>query len=392
MPAFISPEEIKKQVGRWYPEFLAATLQGTDFFPRDIRYPKVKPATLAQHFGDIHQSLIRLRAKSQEGLGAGYTVVWAEVNSRTIGRNQFPVRIYVAHREDYLSLLSAERREHFQQFEAAVALIRQKFPRLEGWMAGNEKKVGKYGPVWADLLRVCDWFVHHDEADRYFIRELPIRVHTKFVEQHKPILNELLTYLLPPSRVRSTFTGNREHNFEKRFGLKYDETLIRFRLLDRDILPGVEDLSIKHSVFAQTPLPEAQGIITENKMTFLTLPILKNTFALFGGGFNIHLLREAHWLRHKHLYYWGDLDAHGFIILSQLRQRFEHVDSLMMDRATFDAFYDGDHGPPAANVNTDGLREDEQEIFSYLKEHNFRLEQEKIPHWYAVEKISQVIC
>ncbi|MGB3777485.1 MAG: Wadjet anti-phage system protein JetD domain-containing protein, partial [Tunicatimonas sp.] len=289
-----------------------------------------------------------------------------------------------------LSLLSTERKHHFQQFEAAVALIREQFPPLEGWMPGNEKKLGEYGPGWADLLRVGDWFLHHYVADRYYIRELPIRVHTKFVEQHKPILNELLSYLLPPHQVRDDFVGNREHNFEKRFGLKYDESLIRVRTLNRNGLPGLNDLSIRHSAFAQTPWPEAQGIITENKMNFLTLPALENTFAIFGGGFNIHLLRHAEWLKHKRLYYWGDLDAHGFIMLAQLRQLFAHVESLMMDRATFDAFYVGDHGPLAANVSTDGLREDEQKLFYYLKENNLRLEQEKIPHWYVLAQLRQL--
>ncbi len=390
MPAFISPADIKKQAGRWYPDFLAATLRGEDFFPRDIRFPKVKPAALAKHFGEVHASLLQLRAKSKETVGKGYTVGWEEVNNRTIGRNQFPVRIFVAHQQDYLSLLSAERRDHFQQFEAAVTLVRQEFPPLEGWMAGNEKKLGDYGPAWADLLRVCDWFLHHHAADRYFIRELPVRVHTKFVEQHKAILSELLTYILPPHQVRNAFVGNREHNFEKRFGLKYDETLVRFRLLDRDLLPGVNDLSIRHSVFTQTPLPEAQGIITENKMNFLTLPARADTFALFGGGFNIHLLRHAKWLNHKHLYYWGDLDAHGFIILAQLRQLFAHVESLMMDRATFDAFYADDHGPPVANVSTNGLREDEKELFLHLKENNLRLEQEKIPHHFVVAQLDRI--
>jgi hypothetical protein len=390
MPAFISPEEIKKQAGRWYPDFLAATLRAEDFFPRDIRFPKMKSSALAKHFGEVHASLVQLRTKSKEAVGQGYTVEWEEVNNRTIGRNRFPVRIFVAHQQDYLSLLSAERRNHFQQFEGAVAQTRETFPLLEGWMPGNEKKLGDYGSVWADLLRVCDWFVHHYEADRYFIRELPIRVHTKFVEQHKAILSELLTYLLPPHRVRSEFTGNREHNFERRFGLKYDETLVRFRLLDQDFLPGMNDLSIPHSVFAQTPLPETQGIITENKINFLTLPVRADTFAIFGGGFNIHLLRHADWLHRKHLYYWGDLDAHGFLMLAQLRQLFGHVDSLMMDRATFDTFYAGDNGPPAANVNTDGLREDEQELFHYLQENNLRLEQEKIPYPYVLTQLDRV--
>lgn len=56
-----------------------------------------------------------------------------------------------------------------------------------------------------------------------YIRELPIMVHTKFVEQHKDILKELLDILI------SDYVKKDEKRFEARYNLKYDEELIRIR-------------------------------------------------------------------------------------------------------------------------------------------------------------------
>lgn len=66
------------------------------------------------------------------------------------------------------------------------------------------------------------------------------------------------------------------------------------------------------------------------------------------------------------------------------------VAGVRLVRATFDAFYVGDHGPPAANVSTDGLRKDEQELFYYLQENNLRLELEKIPYQYVMTQLNRI--
>ena len=75
-------------------------------------------------------------------------------------------------------------------------------------------------------------------------------------------------------------------------------------------------------------------------MTFLTLPALPNTFALHGGGFKVSGLAAMPWLKECPLIYWGDLDAQGFQILSQLRAIFPHVAALMMNEATLQTFSD----------------------------------------------------
>ena len=124
-------------------------------------------------------------------------------------------------------------------------------------------------------------------------------------------------------------------------------------------------------------------------MNMLTFPAQSNGIVVFGKGFGVDIMKNVEWLKTKKIYYWGDLDAHGFQILSEIRTHFEQVESFLMNRHTFDSFYEGDKGTET-NVEKDlCLTPDECEMFKYLKENNLRLEQEKIPHEYVRTKIPQ---
>ena len=105
--------------------------------------------------------------------------------------------------------------------------------------------------------------------------------------------------------------------------------------------------------------------------------------------FGVETICDVEWLKDKDIFYWGDLDAQGFQILSLLRSHFGQVKSFLMDRPTFDEFFEGDKGTPT-NVEKDlCLTPEENEMFQYLKIHNLRLEQEKVPYEYAIERIPQ---
>ncbi|MGL6266523.1 MAG: Wadjet anti-phage system protein JetD domain-containing protein, partial [Chitinophagaceae bacterium] len=127
-------------------------------------------------------------------------------------------------------------------------------------------------------------------------------------------------------------------------------------------------------------------IITENKMTFLALPSVKSAIAVWsGGGFMISYLKNVLWLHEKKIAYWGDLDSHGFTILNQLRTYFPQTVSTMMDMETFELFKKEGlvPGEKTNAINLSKLSEAEMKVFTFLKESNFRLEQEKIRQNYV---------
>jgi hypothetical protein len=55
---------------------------------------------------------------------------------------------------------------------------------------------------------------------------------------------------------------------------------------------------------------------------------------VFGAGYGFDILAKARWLHDRRLFYWGDIDTHGFAILDQLRGYFPHARSFLMDRET----------------------------------------------------------
>ena len=175
-----------------------------------------------------------------------------------------------------------------------------------------------------------------------------------------------------------------ENKFERRFGLRYDEPQIRLRLLDdtlRDVLSWpAADISLTLSDCAR--LMGINGrylIIVENKMTFLTLPPVENGVAIWGKGFQVNLLREVDWLADCPIIYWGDLDAQGFAILSQLRGYWPQTRSFLMNAETLEKYREFVvAGTPSPEMNLAHLDEVETAVYQQLTIHNWRLEQERI--------------
>lgn len=72
----------------------------------------------------------------------------------------------------------------------------------------------------------------------------------------------------------------------------------------------------------------------DNEITYLSLPPVPDAIAILGSGYAAVLLRHLPWLDDVDLRYWGDTDSHGIAILDQVRGRFPHTTSLLMDHAT----------------------------------------------------------
>lgn len=370
----ITLDKIKVWAERQYWLYLQIWLRGEAFQPLELPVGKLPSAYL-----ELREAVQQLQGGSKEVRGYGYRLEYQSQNTRQFGAQTFPARIYIDTEADLLRLLRRE--TEFSRFAQDVATIRRALPQLELWLLAHPKRVIDCHGLWPDLLAVCAYFVAHPLPNLY-IRELPIPIHTKFIEQNEGILRQLLDSLLPPDTVEPVT------HFERRYGLRYDEPLIRFRHLSA--LP-YSDLSVPLSQFAATPIPARRCIISENKMTFLTLPLLPDTFALFGAGFRIELLSEVGWLRACELLYWGDLDAHGFQILSMLRGIFPHVHSVMMDRVTFDQFREfAVPGTPVKEMILPGLDDAEAALFHELQQNNLRLEQERISHEYALAQILKI--
>lgn len=386
----ITPDEIRQTAERKYLAFLRASVQGEPFFPLAIRFRKAKAS---DDYLALRQWVGELLAGSKAERGFGYEVALAERELRRYGRQSLPSRITIETADDFLHLIG--KGDEFERWQTAVAHTLARFPQLQDWLAQYPQHVLPHLTVWNDLLTVCTYFVDHPHPNLY-LRELPVPVHTKFIEDNQTILRYLLDELLPPAAILTD-----ESQFERRFGLRYDEPQIRLRLLDdglrRELGWPAADVGLTLSdcaglVGMNGPFDAAQGklaiLIVENKMTFLTLPPVKNGLAVWGKGFQVNLLREIGWLADCAIWYWGDLDAQGFAILSQLRGYWPQTRSFLMDADTLEKYREFVvAGTPMADVELVNLAGEETAVYQQTITHNWRLEQERISQADVVEAI-----
>lgn len=375
----ITPEEIFLKAKRLYPKFLSAYLQDEEFFPCEFPIGK-RP----KDYLKLRDAILQLIDRSKEKLGYGYDLELTSRNTRDNGTQLLPSRIFIANSKDYLKML--KKQQEFDRFQELVTLTRSRLPQLEPWLEKYPVRAIEYASVWKDLLKVCCYFQNNPQPNLY-IRELPIPVHTKFIEQHSKILRQLLDAILPEEAIQTS-----ESDFEKRFNLRYDETSIRFRVLDASLqkqynLPAT-DISLPLSQFAQLDFQPSLFIIVENKIPFLTLLQLPNTFGLFGQGKAVNVLHQVKWLQNCSIVYWGDFDFEGFAMLSQVRGIFPQTRSLMMDAEALHKFRDYQGKKSVQNPRTlPNLTTEEKEVLDIISQEQTWLEQEHISHEYAVKQL-----
>jgi hypothetical protein len=384
----ISPDEIKQQALKWWKPFLQSHVAGQDFFPKSIdRIGKIKSSQVLADFNAVQNQVSELYNYSKTQLGYGYIVKTAEKNFRRTGSHDLPDLIEFDSPDDYIRYVG--KTKEWQTFLKNHKLVLEAIPFLKDWILANPDQMTISGKNWLDILKVCQYFLINPRPELY-IRQLPIEVHTKFIENNEAILKSLLDFLIPDH-----ITNSLEKSFAKRYHLKYDEPpQIRLRILDQQLsIANLTDLLIKVSDFKEINTNCRNIILTENKMNFLTLPDMPCTLAIWsGGGFNISYLKGVKWLREKKIFYWGDLDIQGFHILHQMRSYYPQTISLMMDRITLSQFKDDiDKGQPGSIVNLELLTAEEKSLFQYLKEGNLRLEQEKISQSYADSILKNIL-
>lgn len=384
----ISPSEIRSQAFKWWKQFLQAYLRGESFFPKTIdRIGKIKSSEIREDINALQSKLEALYQESKERISYGYTVNKAEANFRKTGRHVLPQSITIDTIHDYICLLGKQK--EWKKFLENVQLIRNALPALEQWIVEHPLDVIDNEGDWANILLVCRFFIDNPRPVLY-LRQLPIPISTKFIETHQAVIVSLLDFLIPDHRRNEI-----EKEITLRFHLKYDEPTIRVRILDRNIsVQGLSDMRIPLSNFSTFDFKCNNVIITENKMNFLALPELTDTIAIWsGGGFNINVLKEIPWLNSVKIFYWGDLDIQGFQILHQMRTYYSHTRSVMMDTSTFNKFKKEGllKGKPGTMKNLNCLNAEELQMFAFLKQHNCRLEQEKIWQVYSDNVLHAII-
>jgi len=218
--------------------------------------------------------------------------------------------------------------------EYRIVQAEKRIPLIRPWIAERPLVALSYRGIWDQVMAVVEWIAAHD-ASRLYLRQMDVEgVDTKFVERHQRLLDELLTAVLPPDRVDLSYSAR---DFTLRFGFLAKPGYTRFRLFSesRSSFPlGVTELTLRTDELAEFAPDVTTVFVVENEVTYLAFPEVADSIVVFGSGFALTALRTLPWLQGKRIIYWGDIDTHGFDILSRLRARIGTVRSMLMDTDT----------------------------------------------------------
>ena len=359
--------ELRKKALRQYEKVLLAYFDEPIVFPLFIPFSRKLDKTQGASFIFEQQKELILNSKTL--LGFGYSLELKE-NKKT--KQSEIISIYFENLSDLLQF--TDKTNDYHIFERNVKDCLNQVPQLFALFQKYPKIILEQQGKWADLLKVCQYFIQNPKPDLY-VRNLPISVHSKFIEDNQSILKILFDSLI------IEHVNVNERNFFKRYNLQIEEPSVKIRFLDNEILlhPKLSQMSVWISEFHALSLDCERVVIIENLTTFLSFPKLSNSLALWGGGFAVNLLADIDWLKSKELYYWGDIDIHGFQILSQFRTHYPTVKSILMDNNTFQKYYENGKGGDFNMIPVNNLTISELEVYEIILENNLRLEQERIP-------------
>ncbi len=375
-----TPADLKAQVRKlWDRGLLLASLAGGEaLFPRRLALRSPDSRGLSERFPEVREWIAELSAAA-----GSYRIEWRSVNHRVLGANEIPAAIWVDTLEEALGLIG--KRRAADQFATLVELTREKQPELVPWLAKRPLRALELSEDWSRLLEIVTWVLKHPRPAIY-LRQIDLPgVHTKLIEGHRGVLAELLDLVLPGEAIDPTHTGI--GGFCRRYGFLDKPLRVRFRVLDRNIrLPAVEsdqDITLTQASFASLDLPASKVFITENEINFLAFPDVPDAMVIFGAGYGFDNLADASWLHQRGIYYWGDIDTHGFAILNQLRGFFPHAVSFLMDLQTLLAHRSlwGVEAQPETGTLA-RLNSEESVLYDQLRRNHWgdrvRLEQERI--------------
>jgi hypothetical protein len=116
---------------------------------------------------------------------------------------------------------------------------------------------------------------------------------------------------------------------------------------------------------------------------------------VWGKGFEVDRVGSLPWLADADVFYWGDVDTHGFAILDRLRAWLPEARSVLMDRETLTVHHERwvtEPTPTASRLTR--LTPDERALYEDLISDRFavnvRLEQDRIDWAWVTERLSAI--
>lgn len=324
----------------------------------------------------------------QKWQGVG-TLVWSDRRWRSLGAQRLPDKLVLPGPADVASWAGETAR--WGGASMRYAEITTRWPSLGLVIARHFDVLADYSETdYRRLYTMLEWIVANPNSNLY-PRQLPIAgLDSKWLEGRKGLLSDLV----------ATIKGEvGERDFFQVCGLKPLPHLIRMRILDQVLskqLGGLTDILAPWEELACLDLSVSVVFVVENLQTGLAFPDIPGAVVFMRLGYNVDVLARLPWIAKAKCIYWGDLDTHGFAILSRARTYLPAFQSILMDEETLfkhETLWVEEQKQHAAD-ELPQLSEFEQKLYKGIKQHqwgqNVRLEQERIAWNYAWSLLSSV--
>lgn len=211
-------------------------------------------------------------------------------------------------------------------------------------------------------------------GENKFIRQLDIGdIDTKFIEKNIGVIDLIMRRLYPNYSTLSEW-------------LSFEEKPDCWVLVSNNWIPQLNYYRIDGQTLSKLTINEPI-LIVENEQTILALSKLNLPFFICGGiGKNLDWLGD--W---NNVYYWGDIDSDGLMMLSLAREKIPSIKSVMMDSMTINTFRSQIVQDTTKLINLpSNLNNDEITLFQEVNRLKERLEQEKISEEYILRMLSKL--
>lgn len=375
-------ENYFKQLENKYDAYLKSIISNEVFFPIVLRGGKEKPTnTIALSDGIAYYLSNEKRVDKK-----GWTIKWKniKINTKT---QEWPSQILIETEEDLLYLLKKEK--EVNRFKQILQQLLEWNPAIQSWLVLNHKKILDLEQSWKGICDVIDYLLKNNVSN-YYLRSLPVPVHTKFIGQNEATLLSILKHLAPerfPVEAKS---------LEETLGLKSKQYLFTLRWLDLNLAKSynidLEVMGITLSGLQQLKNNVKEIWLVENETNLYLVPERKNAMIIFSRGYAINLLKKIPLFENVKLFYWGDLDIDGFNILHDFKKMYNNVESVLMDIETvqFHEIEKVKIEPKNKNRNLPLLNEKESKAFEHLASNKWRIEQEKLNQQYIYQYIQSL--
>lgn len=319
----LTPSDIRQQALNKYPAFVETHFRGEPFFPWEVRFGR---ADAGETLGRLRQDIETLLSESHAKTGRGYRVDMADRRLRLHGMQSLPSRVWFDTEDDYLSFIGL--RSEFLRLKSDIEEAALDAPMASQWLRANARCLLSRLPRGdGRALGLALRALHANPLPGCFAREIPLQgVSGKFIEGAVDLIADILKAIESPA-------WRPGEDVHASLGLKRPSRLIRAMLLDG----ARADYGLPLDRLCQ-PEGVSSVIIVENLRSFLTLPAVSGVLALWGEGHAARALAASAWLRSMPVFYWGDIDPHGFAILNGLRSVIPSIRSVMMDQECLSAY------------------------------------------------------